>query len=57
MIVGGERVIPSYQPEWCTALHGNHDEHQCRLKPGHEKRNGKPDTYDFHHQCYCGVWW
>ncbi len=44
-------------PEWCMALHGNHDEHQCHKKPGHEKRDGKPDTYDFHHECYCGVWW
>ncbi len=43
--------------EWCLALHGNHDEHQCHKKPGHEKRDGKPDTYDFHHECYCGVWW
>ncbi len=41
--------------EWCNAFHGNHDEHQCHLKPGHEKRIGP--YIDMKHQCYCGVWW
>ncbi len=39
---------------WCLALHGNHDEHECHLKPGHiDEPSGRPSG----HECYCGVWW
>ncbi len=41
--------------EWCTALHGNHDEHQCYKKPGHERFPWARE--DTKHECYCGVWW
>ncbi len=40
--------------DWCLALHGNHDEHQCHLKPGHVE--WPPDGVTGH-ECYCGVWW
>ncbi len=42
------------ESEWCLALHGNHDEHQCYKKPGHS--NGH-DGMRERHECYCGVWW
>ncbi len=41
---------------WCLALRGNHDEHQCYLKPGHEK-TAVPGNRDSTHECTCGVWW
>ncbi len=45
----------SYDLEkWCMALHGNHDEHQCRKKPGHLHSGVE---YSANHKCYCGVWW
>ncbi len=44
--------------EWCLALYGNHDEHQCHKKPGHrEKVNKLEDRYPWRHECTCGVWW
>ncbi len=43
------------EPQWCNAIHGNHDEHQCHKKPGHDRNT---DTLEEHkHECYCGVWW
>ncbi len=42
--------------DWCLALHGVHDEHQCRRKPGHEKEIGTA-KYTPGHECYCGVLW
>ncbi len=46
--------------EWCTALHGNHDEHRCHKKAGHEK-NRTPGSLraaaEQTHECTCGVWW
>ncbi len=41
------------EEEWCLALHGNHDEHRCHLKPGHG--NLRDDR--ILHECYCGVRW
>ncbi len=41
--------------EYCMALHGVHDEHQCHLKPGHAE-DDQPDE-DLRHECTCGVWW
>ncbi len=42
---------------WCMALHGNHDEHQCHKKPGHENRPPNGIVLPERHECYCGVWW
>ncbi len=39
---------------WCNALHGNHDEHQCHLKPGHKDERVMGVNV---HECYCGMWW
>ncbi len=45
----------SFESDWCLALHGNHDEHQCSKKSGHARNT---DTLEEHkHECYCGVWW
>ncbi len=43
--------------EYCMALHGNHDEHQCHKKPGHADVPWGGDDSVFRHECYCGVWW
>ncbi len=44
----------SFESDWCLALHGNHDEHQCHKKPGHQK--GALAGFS-RHECYCGVRW
>ncbi len=51
------REINEEADKWCFALHGNHDEHQCHLKPGHEDVPEAPGGRDDTHVCYCGVWW
>ncbi len=47
---------PPEEPDRCLALHGNHDEHRCHLKPGHQEK-AVPGNRDSTHECYCGVWW
>ncbi len=48
-----EGTLPLDLPDaqLCMALHGNHDEHQCHKKPGHNFMG------QVRHECYCGVWW
>ncbi len=51
-----EKKLKELPLEYCMALHGNHDEHQCHKKPGHGNRNPAFQAPD-PHECYCGVWW
>ncbi len=48
--------IRKEEEDWCMALHGNHDEHQCHRKPGHVLTDGTSTAGNVH-ECYCGVWW
>ncbi len=56
LIMRSEKLEEANEEEpWCMTLHGNHDEHQCHKKPGHDRNT---DTLEEHkHECTCGVWW
>ncbi len=53
-----QQMREGIKEEWCLALHGNHDEHQCHLERGHVSHDHDGETCELcRHECTCGVCW